>query len=150
MTLTAQRKKLLGALLLALIAQALLFVPLPDWVHVGALLLWAALIPGHLFVEVVGRDFGAPPTRLEWGIYAVGAGYALLLALLLLLSYLPGPLPAWYLHVGGDAVLIVLLIAAWPVAGEEPLLTIDLPWWEMVTLFLILLLAAGPRLTNMG
>src|SRR5262249_7222181 len=129
MPLTAQRKKLLAAVALALIAQALLFVPLPAWLHVGALLLWAALIPGHLFVEVVGRDFGAPPTRLEWLIYATGAGYTLLLGLLLLLSYLPGPLPAWYLQVGVDAVLSILLLAAWPVAGEEPLPTISLPRW---------------------
>src|SRR3954466_3851986 len=134
MTLTAQRKKLLAAVALALIAQLLLFVPLPAWLHVGALLLWAALIPGHLFVEVVGRDFGAPPTRLEWVVYAVGAGYALLLALLLILSYLPGPLPAWYLHVGVDAMLLILLVAAWPVAGAEPLPSLPLPRWEMVTL----------------
>ena len=118
--LTAQRKKLLSAVALALIAQALLFLPLPGWMQVaqvGALLLWAVFIPGHLLVEVVGRDFGAPPTRLEWGIYAVGAGYALLLALLLLLSYLPGAMPAWFLHVGVDVVLLGLLVAAWPVAG---------------------------------
>ncbi|MCC6455247.1 MAG: glycosyltransferase family 39 protein [Caldilineaceae bacterium] len=152
--LTAQRKKLLSAVGLALIAQALLFVlpasPFADWVRVGALLLWAAFIPGHLLVEVVGRDFGAPATKLEWGIYALGGGYTLLLALLLLLSYLPGPLPGWYLHIGVDVVLLVLLVAAWPIAGEEPLPQMPLPRWEVVALFLILALAALLRLTNIG
>lgn len=148
--LTAQRKKLLSAVALALIAQALLFLPLPDWMKVGALLFWAVLIPGHLLVEVVGRDFGAPATRLEWGVYAVGAGYALLLTQLLLLSYLPGAMPWWFLHVVVDVALLLLLVVAWPVAGEEPLPTLPLPRWEMVTLLLILLLAAGLRLTNLG
>jgi hypothetical protein len=148
--LTAQRKKLLVAVALALVAQLLLFLPLPDWLHVAALLLWAAFIPGHLLVEVIGRDFGAPATRLEWGVYAVGAGYALLLALLLLLSYLPGPLPSWYLHVGVDALLLVLLIAAWPIAGEEPLPTLPLPRWEVAALLCVLALAALLRLANLG
>jgi hypothetical protein len=148
--LTAQRKKLLSAVALALIAQALLLTPLPDWARVGALLLWAVLIPGHLFFEVVGRDFGAPATRMEWGVYAMGAGYALLLLLLLLLSYVPGPLPSWYLHVGVDVLLLVLLVVAWPIAGKEPLPTLPLPRWEIVTLLLILALAAGLRLTHLG
>ena len=65
--LTAQRKKLLSAVVLALLAQLLLFIPLPiwlhpDWIHVAALLFWAVFVPGHLLVEVVGRDFGAPAT----------------------------------------------------------------------------------------
>ena len=148
--LTAQRKKLLSVAVVALFAQAALFVPLPDWIHVGALILWAVFLPGHLLAEIVGRDFGAPATRLEWGIYAVGAGYALLLALLLLLSYIPGPLPAWYVHVGVDGVLLALIVAAWPIAGGEPLLTLPLPRWEVVTLLLILALAAILRMTNLG
>ena len=61
--LTIQRKRLLSAVGLALVAQALLLVPLPDWMRVGALLLWALFIPGHLFAEVLGRDFGAPATH---------------------------------------------------------------------------------------
>ncbi len=153
--LTAQRKKLLSAVVLAFVAEALLFTSLPDWIRVGALLLWAVFIPGHLLVEIVGRDFGAPATRLEWGIYAMGAGLALLLVLMLLLSYVPGPLPSWYLHVGVDLVLLILLVAAWPIAGEEPhadlsRLQLPLPRWEIVTLLLILALAAVLRLTNLG
>ena len=152
--LTAQRKKLLASVLLALVGQSLLFLPFAhwfsDWVHVGALLFWAVFIPGHLLVEVVGRDFGAPATRLEWGIYAMGGGYALLLALLLVLSYLPGPLPWWYLHVSVDALLLLLLVAAWPVAGDDALPTLPLPRWEMVALLLILTLGAGLRLINLG
>lgn len=148
--LTLQRKRLLSAVGLALFAQALLFAPLPDWMRVGALLLWAAFIPGHLFVEVVGRDFGAPATQLEWGVYAVGAGYALLVALLILLSYLPGPLLTWHLHVAVDLMLLALFVAAWPIAGEEPRPQLSLPRWEIVALLFILVLAAGLRLLNLG
>jgi 4-amino-4-deoxy-L-arabinose transferase-like glycosyltransferase len=153
--LTAQRKKLLSAIALALLAQILLFIPFPEWlfpawIHTGALLLWATFVPGHLLVEIVGRDFGAPATRMEWIVYAVGGGFASLLALLLLLSYLPGPLLPWHLHLGVDLLLLGLLIAAWPIAGEEPLPTLSLPKWEMLALVAILLLAALLRLPNLG
>jgi hypothetical protein len=148
--LTSQRKRLLTAVGLALITQTVLFLPLPDWVRVGALLLWAVFIPGHLLAEVLGRNFGAPATKLEWGVYAVGAGYALFLGLLLLLSYLPGPLLTWHLHVGADLVLLALLVAAWPIAGEEPVPQLPLPRWEIVTLLLLLALAAALRLINLG
>ena len=113
--LTAERKKLLTSVGMALLAQALLFAPLPAWMRVGLFLLWAVFIPGHLFAEVVGRDFGAPPTRLEWGLYAVGCGYALLLILLLILSSIPGilgALPSWSLHIGVDLMLLLLVAAA--------------------------------------
>lgn len=152
--LTQQRKKLLASVALALLAQILLFLPWPPplspWIEVGALLLWAVFIPGHLLVEVVGRDFGAPATRLEWGVYAVGGGYALLLVLMLLLSYLPGPLPWWALHAGVDLALVALVVAAWPVAGEEAHPTLPLPRWEIVALLVVLALATVLRLTNLG
>ncbi len=148
--LKAQRKKLLVAVTLALVAQALTFAPLPDWLRMAALLFWAVFIPGHLLSEVVGKDFGAPPLRLEWGVYAMGVGYALLLALLLVLSYLPGGLTAWQFHLGVDLVLLLLLAAAWPMAGEAPLPTLPLARWEMGGLLALLLLAAGLRLLNLG
>lgn len=148
--LTAERKKLLTSVGMALLAQALLFAPLPAWMRVGLFLLWAVFIPGHLFAEVVGRDFGAPPTRLEWGLYAVGCGYALLLILSLILSYIPGALPSWSLHVGVDLVLLLLVVAAWPIAGEDALPTLPLPRWEMAALLLIVAMAAIPHLVNLG
>lgn len=147
---TAQRQKLLGALGLALLAQVLTLTPLPDWLRIAAFLFWAVLIPGHLLSEVVGRDFGAPPLRLEWGVYAVGMGYALLITLLLILSYLPGGLAAWQLHLGIDLILLLLLAAAWPVAGAAPIPTLPLARWEVVGLVALLLLAAGLRLIGLG
>ena len=150
MVITAQRKRLLSATVLALLAQGALLAPLPDWVRMGALLLWAVVIPGHLLAEIIGRDFGAPPTQLEWGVYAVGAGYALLLGLLLLLSYLPGPLLPWHLHVAVDLALLALVVAAWPIAGEDAHPQVPLLRREIVALLLLLGVAAGLRLVQIG
>jgi hypothetical protein len=52
-------------------------------------------------------------------------------------------------------LLLILLVGAWPIAGEEPhadlsRLQLPLPRWEIVTLLLILALAAALRLTNLG
>ena len=148
--LTAERKKLLASAVMALLAQALLFAPLPGWIRVGLFLLWAVFIPGHLFAEVVGRDFGASPTRLEWGIYAVACGYALLLILILILRSMLGALPGWSLHIGVDLLLLLLVVAAWPIAGEDALLTLPLPRGEMAALMLIVALAALPHLVSFG
>jgi hypothetical protein len=148
--LTGQRKKLFAALLLALFAQALTFAPLPDWLRLGALLVWAVLIPGHLLSEVVGRDFGAPALRLEWGLYAVGVGYVLLLTLLLALSYLPGGLSAWQFHLGVDLLLLLLTAAAWRQAGAPAQPTLPLARWEIGGLVALLIVAAGLRLVNLG
>ncbi len=154
-TITPARVRLLSMLGVALVAQALLLLNLPGWVQPGwvqtvALLVWAAWLPGHLLVEIVGRDFGAAPTQLEWGVYAVGAGYFVLTGVLLLLSYLPGPLAAWQLHVGVDLVWLALVAAAWPIAGEEAPAPIPLPRWEVAALVAIMALAGGLRLLHLG
>ena len=115
--MTPHRRSLVLALVVALLAQIATVAPLPPVVRTLALLLWAAVVPGHLLVEgVIGR-FGAPPTQLEWGVYTVAAGYGLLLGVTLLTSYLPGPLTAWQLHLAVDLVLAVLAVAAWRTAG---------------------------------
>lgn len=149
-TITPERVRLLTLLGLALAAQVVVLAPLPGWVQTGALLVWAAWLPGHLLVEIVGRDFGAAPTKLEWGVYAVGAGYFVLLGVVLVLSYLPGPLAAWQLHLGVDLVLLALVVAAWPIAGEDAAPQLPLPRWEVLTLLAIMALAAGLRLLNLG
>lgn len=149
-TITAERAKLLTLLGVALAAQGLVLAPLPGWMQTGALLLWAAWLPGHLLAEIVGRDFGAAQTKLEWGVYAIGAGYFVLLGVVLLLSYLPGPLAAWQFHAGVDLLLLALVAAAWPIAGEDAVPQLPLPRWEVVTLLAIMALAAGLRLLNLG
>lgn len=150
MRLTPHRLRLLVLLGIAAAAQALLFAPLPAWAHVLLFLLWAGCIPGHLLAEVVGGDFGAPPTRLEWLLYAVGAGYVVILLTLLLLSYLPGPLLPWHLHVAVDGLLLLLAVAAWRRAGQTPPAPLPLPRWEIATLALILTAAAILRLPGLG
>ncbi len=144
------RRRLLLTLAVALLAQAATLAPLPPVARTLALLLWAAVVPGHLLVEgVIGR-FGAPPMQLEWGVYTVAAGYGLLIGVVLLTSYLPGPLTAWQLHLAVDLLLAALAVVAWRTAGAPVDAPTPLPRWEVVALVAVVALAALLRLTNLG
>lgn len=70
----------------------------------------ALFAPGALFVAILlprRIDSVGPLART---LYALGAGYALLIAQLLLLSYLPGPLATW--QVASSVMLLSGLLAA--------------------------------------
>jgi hypothetical protein len=103
----------LTILLLALFAHLLLWVAPSLVVQTAAALLLTGLLPGWLLVQwLVGRS-AAPPTPGEALLYSIGAGYALITVLLLLLSYLPGPLSPWMLYVTFDGLLASLLWLEW-------------------------------------
>lgn len=144
--ITSERKRLLALTGVALVTQVLLLLPLPPWLLVPIFLLWAGVIPGHLLAEVVGRDFGAPATRLEWMLYAVGAGYTLLLVITLLLNVVPLPVQAWHLHLAVDLVLLALVLAAWPIAGEDARPALPLAAWEPMLVALLGALVMGGAL----
>ena len=96
----------LGAAALAhglLLANApLIWQTLAVWVLGGVL-------PGALLVEEwVGRC-AAPPSLWERILYSIAAGYGSLIVVLLLLSYLPGPLVVWQSYVAFDVLLLALL-----------------------------------------
>jgi hypothetical protein len=128
MQLTSERRRLLTLVGIALFLQLFyLTLPLGGWIKGVLFLLWAGVIPGHLLAEVIGREFGAPPTRLEWGLYAVGAGYPVILGVTGLLRLFPDAIQMWHVLVGVDGLLLLLAMVAWPIAGRDAAPTAPLP-----------------------
>ncbi|HXF63421.1 MAG TPA: glycosyltransferase family 39 protein, partial [Caldilineaceae bacterium] len=114
----AGRPLLLAALGLALLAQAVILAGAPHLVQASAVLVWAGLVPGWLLMAaLVGRSV-APPGWAEAAVYAVGAGYGCLVGMLLLASYLPGPLSPWHLYVAVNGLIAAL--ALWAFRQPEP------------------------------
>lgn len=95
----------IGIALVVLLAHLILLTDFPLlWQAVAALLL-AGGLPGLLFIEWL---LGASLTREERTLYSIGAGYSLMVVVMLLLSYLPGPVSRWQTFVAFDVVLVLL------------------------------------------
>lgn len=102
----------------AVLAHLLILMPLPLVVQALAALVLCGLIPGLLLVEaVVGRS-AAPPGPWERTVTSIGAGYGVMVVMLLLASYLPGPLMRWQTFAAFDSALIVLLAVVWVQARQ--------------------------------
>lgn len=144
MQLTSERRRLLTLVGIALFLQVLyLILPLDGWVKGVLFLLWAGVIPGHLLAEVVGREFGAPPTRLEWGLYAVGAGYPVILGVTGLLRLLPDAIQTWHILAGVDGLLLLLAMVAWPIAGRDAAPIAPLPAKALAVVGVLGMFAVG-------
>ncbi|RIK29635.1 MAG: hypothetical protein DCC55_37825, partial [Chloroflexi bacterium] len=98
---------------MVLVLHLVLWLPLPLWVQTVAVLMLLGLAPGILLVELLLGHSQAPPDRWEWWLYSAGAGYALLVLGMLLLSYLPGGVAAWQVLVGFDGLLLVMGALWW-------------------------------------
>ena len=106
-----QKRMLLAAAGVALVANLALFLSLPLMWQATAALILIGLLPGFFFVEwLLGAGESALPEPWERSLYAVGAGYGIASFTLLLLSYLPGPLEWWHTLLTFDLILIVLLV----------------------------------------
>ena len=82
-------------LLVAAAAHIFLFLPLPSavqphWVQAVAALILAGFLPGALLIEALVGQGAAPPNRWERIVYSAGAAYIVLVAGMLVVSYLPG------------------------------------------------------------
>ena len=94
----------------ALLANIALFLELPLTWQAAAVLVLAGLLPGILFVEwLLGGSRRALPEPWERSLYAVGAGFGIMVVVLLLLSYLPGPLEEWHTLLAFDLILVILM-----------------------------------------
>ncbi|MFN2200146.1 MAG: ArnT family glycosyltransferase [Caldilineaceae bacterium] len=124
-----------------------------------------ALLPGILLVDVIVGRTGAPPTVLERVVLSLGMGYAALATVLLLLSYLPGPLQTGHVLLAFDFLLAVLLVIVWlqartgrlvPDAGAiDPAMARDFPirpytYWLAVGLALAIIAGGVLRMGNLG
>jgi hypothetical protein len=143
------------ALILAALLQLFLLWPAPLLLHAAATLLFTGLLPGILLVELLVGRSKAPPTLAERAIYSVGAGYGCMVAMLLLLSYLPGGLTRGQTIVAFD--LLILTLAA--LTGLLPrrdsqLATHNVRFAmrnaQLAALLLLIFIAGFLRFTNLG
>ena len=77
-------------IVLAILSHLVIFMQAPLLWQTGAVLLLAALLPGALLVEWLLGGGKAPPTGAERILYSSGAGIAIMVVVMLLVSYLPG------------------------------------------------------------
>ncbi len=150
------KKLIITSLVVAGVAQGALLFSLPHLLQAIAALLLVGMVPGVLFVEALIGQGDSPPHWLERIIYSVGAAYVLAVALLLLLSYLPGGLRGWQIFVAVDA--LILGLAGWLLWRSRSNLPAPAPGWQprysgrwLAAGALVLLIAAGlMRFVNLG
>lgn len=150
---------LLGIVLgLAAIAHLVILSDLPiAWRSVAALVLTGAL-PGVLLVEwLVGRS-DAPLETGERALYSVAAGYAVMVLVMLGVTYLPGGVARWQTLAAFDLVLLALglLLVRQPSRPE----VVDPAWpplarccdrrWLVAGLLSIFLVGGFLRITDLG
>jgi 4-amino-4-deoxy-L-arabinose transferase-like glycosyltransferase len=100
---------LVCAAVVAAIANVVLWLDMPELLQAGAALSIAVLVPGALLVAWWAQGLEAPPEKWEQFLYAVGAGFGLLIAMLLFLSYLPGGLARVHVLLAFDLLVAFLL-----------------------------------------
>ena len=154
-------------LAVAVLAHVAIFVDLPLFWRSASVLLLTAFLPGLLFVDwLLGGDDRPLPESWERSLYALAAGYGIVTAVLLLLSYLPGGLIWWQTLLAFDAVLLVLLALLWrrrslalrdttPVYIDQPaawpaILPSAQRDWLLAAVFSIVLIGGFLRFNDLG
>ena len=104
----------LGVLLASLLAHALLPAePLPILVRAAAALIITTVLPGLLLAALLFGPGRGAEFHLTRGVLGLAAGYALSIALMLLLSYFPGGIGWGWALAAFDALTLVLVISYW-------------------------------------
>lgn len=97
-------------IVLAILCHLVIFMQAPLLWQTGAVLLLTGLLPGILLVEwLVGQGESAP-TPAEHLLYSSGAGIAIMVTVMLFVSYLPGPIVRWQTFAAFDFVLLLGLL----------------------------------------
>jgi 4-amino-4-deoxy-L-arabinose transferase-like glycosyltransferase len=96
---------------LALAVHGLIFLPVWFPLQAMAGLIWAALVPGILAVQLLVSDERSLDT-LERALLAIGLGYVALVLGTLVLHFLPGPLTRAHIIVLYDLLVLALSILA--------------------------------------
>ena len=153
------RRHLIGLLAAAAAAHLLLLLPLPLNLQSAIVLLWTGLLPGALLVEaLVGRST-EPPSAWERALFSVAAGYGILVVVMMLVSYLPGPATRTQTIVAFDAAILVLCGVVWWQA-RLPAPSAQSEWqeqpqradgrWILAGALALLLVGATLRFVNVG
>ncbi len=104
---------ILGALTTGALAHILLLAPMPLLVQALAALVIAGFLPGALLIEALVGQSKSRPDLLERILYSTGAAFAVMVMVMLLLSYLPGGPTQMTTLLAFDTVTVVLLAWVW-------------------------------------
>lgn len=153
---------LLSLLGIAIIAHLILLAPVPFVVQAVAVLILTGLLPGLLLVELLVGQSEAPPALGEHILYAIGAGYGIMVVVMLLVSYLPGGVKAWQTFGTFDLLFLILLTLTWwrgargegrnspfRAQGAHARSALD-NRWLLVGFVVLLVLGGAFRLVNLG
>ncbi|MFN8494594.1 MAG: glycosyltransferase family 39 protein [Caldilineaceae bacterium] len=137
----------------AILANIVILSPVPLLLKSIGVLSLTGLLPGAFFVEwLVGRS-DAPPSRWEFALYAIGAGYSTMVIITLVLSYLPGGLTRGETLIAFDLWLLLLILPVWlrplPLA-PCPLPLAPRPYWLLIGILSLALVGGFLRFTHLG
>lgn len=150
-----------GVVLAAVVAHLCIWVGQPLLLAAGAVLVLTGLLPGLLLVDMLSARSTAPPMLAERILYAIAAGYGIIVVTMLLVSYLPGGVNAWQTLLAFDGLLLLLAGVVWwlrrrslegasPESERTPL-NIQRPTPVLLSgIILLLLVGAFFRLGNLG
>jgi len=98
----------------ALLAHLTFFLATPLWLQSWAALSLTGWLPATLLLMLLlpptGRDLVSIGER---ALYIVGTGYGISVAVMLGLTYLPGPIERWVAFAAFDLLLVVLALILW-------------------------------------
>jgi 4-amino-4-deoxy-L-arabinose transferase-like glycosyltransferase len=104
----------LGVLLVSLLAHALLLAePLPILLRAAAALLITTVLPGLLLAALLAGPGRGAEFHLTRAVLGLAAGYAVCIAVMLVLGYFPGGIGRGWALAAFDAVTVLLVISYW-------------------------------------
>lgn len=152
---------LLTIVVTSLLAHALLWLAPWPLVQAIAALLIATVLPGVVLVEALLMRDPARPDPLVRGLLALGAGFGCTTVVMLLLSYIPGPLSGWQALVAFDGGVVVgcgwvavggrVSSVECQVSSREGRTSGGTDFWPVLIFLLVLTLVGGfLRVGNLG
>ncbi len=115
------RTFLAGTILAAALTNGILLLDLPHMIQAIAVYVLAGLLPGLLLVDALVGQSEAAPTLWERILYAIGAGYGVMVMVMTGLSFLPGPLTEWQTLLAFDAIILGLAALDFLLGRRRPL-----------------------------
>jgi len=143
-----------GMLISSLLCNLLLLFPVANELQSWAALGLAVLVPGLLLMRLLIGYRVDTPLLGERFVYGVGLGFALMILLMLALSYLPGGLTFGDLLLAFNGLILLLfvgnLLQQRRAPQPSPALPTPMTSWSFIALATLLLGTAYLRFTHLG